>query len=385
MTDYRSLETLDVLRDGERVAVLRRLPKGCEFRYTDAFLASNLPAAALHLPKRHEPLVVEGVANLPTFFAGLLPEGVMLAAIQRLVGASADDLFALLAATGGDAIGDVETRAPGELAVAPLPLADARDWVERLLAGQGEPGRGAIAGVQPKATVGELVQSGRRSESIVKFSPPEFPDLLANEAAVMRLARRCGLETPDVRLRDGALVVTRFDRPTRIHVEDLTQVMDRYPHAKYTPEYFEIMDAMTALGVSKAGLLDALRLYAFSYMVGNGDLHAKNVSLIRDAADGAWRLSPVYDLLSTLPYGDRLPGADRMALALRDESFGRFEAAEFVELGERYGLLERAVVGMLTRTARGVLKGLPLLTALGEKAMETVAARARGLGGNVGG
>lgn len=113
MTDYRSLEQLDVFRADERVGVLRRLPRGCEFRYREDFLRSAEPPIALHLPKTPEALITEGVLNLPPFFAGLLPEGVMFAAAQRLIGSAKDDLFAVLAATGRDAVGDVDVREPG--------------------------------------------------------------------------------------------------------------------------------------------------------------------------------------------------------------------------------------------------------------------------------
>ena len=45
-----------------------------------------------------------------------------------------------------------------------------------------------------------------------------------------------------------------------------------------------------------------------------------------------------------------------MALALPTDSFGRFTVAEFVSFGARFGLSERAVVGTIDRTTRGVLK-----------------------------
>ncbi len=114
LIDYRSVESLLVFRDDEHVADLRRTSKGGDFRYTDHFIASNQAPIALHLPKTLDGLTFEGMANLPTYFAGLLPEGVMFSAVRRLIGSAADDLFALLAATGADAIGDIEVRIPGE-------------------------------------------------------------------------------------------------------------------------------------------------------------------------------------------------------------------------------------------------------------------------------
>src|SRR5204862_415986 len=78
-----------------------------------------------------------------------------------------------------------------------------------------------------------------------------------------------------------------------------------------------------AAGVAELGsapiveVAKLVRLVAFSYLIANGDLHAKNVSLRTSHADGRIELTPAYDLVSTLPYGDR-----KMALALdgRDDN-----------------------------------------------------------------
>jgi serine/threonine-protein kinase HipA len=370
-TDFRSVEELLVFRGGEHVANLRRLPKGCEFRYTNEYLRSAEPPIALHLPKTEEGLAVEGMANLPTYFAGILPEGVMFTAIQKLIRSAADDLFAMLAATGADAIGDIEVRVPGEPERKPaLNLAEAAEQIHLLLSAEGGfrvENLSGISGAQPKMSIGELVRASRTGVYIAKFASPDFPRVVENEFACMRLAKHCRLDVPNVKQQSGALVVQRFDRVLdkdrrqvqKIHVEDMLQVMDLFPNAKYSVEYVEIMRSMQDLGVSKASLLDALRLYVFSYIIGNGDLHAKNVSVLFDKSARQWRLSPAYDLLSTLPYVKQLSGSDRMTLALVDESFGRFTTMEFVEFGLGFGLPEKAVREMIRRTSMLVLRHLP--------------------------
>lgn len=391
MTDFRSVEKLEVFRQDEFVGTLRRIPKGSEFQYPDAFLNSDQPAIALHLPKNTSGLRTEGIANLPTYFAGLLPEGVMFTAVRRTIGAAADDLFAILAATGADAIGDIEARIPGEPArQSPLRLTEAAAQIESLLSGSDSFSvfhLAAISGVQPKLSVGELMRASRRSQYIAKFEPPEFPGLLQNEHDFTRLAKLCRLHTSDTRLRGNALVIKRFDRifdPStkslrKVHVEDLLQVMDLYPSSKYAVDFQEVMTAMQTLGVSKATLLEALQLYVFSYTIGNGDLHAKNLSLIFDSEDRQWRLSPVYDIVSTLPYQSILRDAGRMALALSDEDFGRFKIAHFVKFGLSFGLPEKAVSAMVRRTARSVLNFLPQIGSLDEESANTIRARAESL------
>ncbi len=98
-------------------------------------------------------------------------------------------------------------------------------------------------------------------------------------------------------------------------------------------------------------------LYAFSYIIGNGDLHAKNVALVELRPAGAFALSPCYDLVSTLPYGDR-----RMALPLggRDD---RFRVADFVEFGKQFDIPERAI---RTSLKRMIERASPWLNRLGE-------------------
>jgi serine/threonine-protein kinase HipA len=362
VTDYRSLETLHVFREDKRVGTLTRLPNGCEFTYEADVLQSNDLPLALHLPKTSKPLVTEGILNLPTYFAGLLPEGVMLAAAQTLLGSAKDDLFAVLAATGRDAVGDVEVRTPGAPRAEPslLNLAGAKEVIASILEQKG--GRvdaiAAIPGVQPKMSIGSIVRASKGPSFIAKFPPLEFVGLVENEAACMTLAKRCGLRVTNVRVDQGVLIVERFDREStgkgrfrKVHVEDMLQVMNLFPHSKYGLDFVELSAAMESLNVSVAGILEILRLYAFSYMVGNGDLHAKNVSLIRKP-DGRWVPSPAYDIVSTLPYGNVIAGADAMALALADEALGRFEMGDFIEFGLRFGIPERATRKAVTSLAR---------------------------------
>jgi serine/threonine-protein kinase HipA len=76
-------------------------------------------------------------------------------------------------------------------------------------------------------------------------------------------------------------------------------------------------------------------------LIANGDMHAKNVSV--RTLDGRTMLTPAYDLLSTLPYGD---GKLALQLEGRDERLSR---RHFTSFGERVGLRTAAVTQMLDR------------------------------------
>src|SRR5665647_3955844 len=48
---------------------------------------------------------------------------------------------------------------------------------------------------------------------------------------------------------------------------------------------------------------DIFRQLCFAWLTGNGDVHAKKVSILATPS-GEWRVSPAYDIPSTLPYRD---------------------------------------------------------------------------------
>ncbi|HVT12306.1 MAG TPA: HipA domain-containing protein [Fimbriimonadaceae bacterium] len=380
MFDPKRVAVLDVLRDREKVGELTRTDRGAIFRYTDEFLGSDRPPAALHLPKRPAGVEAGGTANLPPFFAGLLPEGVMQEAVARSTRLSRDDYFSLLAVTGYDAVGDVTIRVPGEEAPrGPRNAGEVKDRIERILKGNRVEIAYTVSGIQPKLSIGQAVASMRGSIAIVKIEPPQYPGLLANEAYFMKLASKSGIPVPRVRLEEGALIVERFDRikrrdqpPQQVHVEDALQIMDKYPSAKYSLDYLEIMDAAHRLGVAKSVLLDLLRLYAYSFAIGNGDLHAKNVSF--QYRSRMWRLTPAYDLVCTIPYFEADAFGRNMVLPL-DEQYGDFTARDFTLAGERYALPAKAVASMLAKVGQGVLDHLDSACPVAENIQAEIRAR----------
>jgi serine/threonine-protein kinase HipA len=147
--------------------------------------------------------------------------------------------------------------------------------------------------------------------------------------------------------------------PRALAVEDGCQVQNRPPADKYllgTDRTFAalaaVCDAATVAG------RDLIRQLAFAYLTGNGDAHAKNFSVLQ-GLDGEWRVSPAYDTPSSYPYGDTT-----MAMSIGGRSGGDFGAADFVTLGQRLGVPERAVRRLLTDLAERAglwLDDLPVL------------------------
>lgn len=359
--DPRSVDRLDIFRNAERIGLLRRTLHGATFEYDAAFFEAHrhLPGGvATSLPYAKRSIETTGV-NLPTYFAGLLPEGLRLKVLLQRVKTSEDDLFSLLVASGSDTIGDLFAVLPGhtpqlDAGGAELDLAEVsfHELFQRSLETATEP---AVPGVQAKLSpsVISFPFATRGKRWILKLDPSDTPGLVRNEAFFMGMARACGLDVARTKLvadQTGAagLLVERFDRQRAnrrwvgVHQEDACQLLDRYPADKYR---LSINDVAKAFSRSAAAptveVLRLVELVAFSFVIGNGDLHAKNISLL--GGDGALQLSPAYDLLSTRPYGDR-----QLALML-DGRNDKLTRKHFIEFGLRFGVATKALEARLDR------------------------------------
>ena len=352
-----ALNRLNVFQSGRLVATLERTSNGCRFAYLPEAQPPGKPPIAYRLTSPE--LVVQGKYNLPPFFSGLLPEGVMRDALVSRARISGDDLFSQLALTGRDAVGDITVESP-DLPVheGPTGFDDVREFIDGYRASRGSLTFDGLSGVVPKISLRQAVRGLRGGAFLVKLEPAEFPGVVPNEAATMSLARRAGFRTADVRVHaPDLLVVRRFDRIPQpdgtwqpIHVEDALQLTDAHPFAKYSLDFLEILDLAQDLGGGSALCLDLLRLYVLSWLVGNADLHAKNVSFVRDDQRNAWALTPVYDLVCTLAYPQLDPS---MALAL-DEQRADFTLADLVKVAARDGIPPQAAERALRRVAERI-------------------------------
>jgi serine/threonine-protein kinase HipA len=363
LEQLRTVTDADVFKAGRHAATLTRTPDGIEFRYLADWIEAGGPAVATTLPVSAEPVVRPGGA-LPAYFTGLLPEGRRLGALRRAVKTSADDELSLLLAVGADAIGDVQV-VPSGIEPTEVPPRVALESIgdirfTDLLAELGiHAQRTALPGVQDKTSAAMInlpvTRAGERY--ILKLNPTEFPHLVENEKFFLDAARRSGLTVARSDLvtdADGepGLLVTRFDRvtvdgtPRPLAVEDGCQVLDRPPADKYLLGTDRTFAALAGLcdAAAVAGR-DLIRQLAFAYLTGNGDAHAKNFSVLQEP-DGEWRISPAYDTPSSYPYGDTT-----MALSIGGRGGGDFGVTDFVALGQRLGVPERAVRRLLSDLA----------------------------------
>ena len=171
-----------------------------------------------------------------------------------------------------------------------------------------------------------------------------------DEAFCMRLAKHLGLPVSPVEtaMMNGRrlIIVERYDRIVhadgtveRIHQEDFCQATAIPPEKKYEEDGGPTLRRMAGILQGVAGpdsLETLLRAVTINLLIGNGDAHGKNFSLLHDAS-GSLRLAPLYDLLSTLAYGD-----DRLAMSIDNvQRTNRVTADRIVNEAARWGLSRR--------------------------------------------
>lgn len=354
------------------IGTLTRLPSGGTFfAFDESYLkadAADRPVLSQSFFRPSGGLIPESRATsgkLPPFFSNLLPEGTLRAYLARRGGIKPGNAFGLLELLGQDLSGAV--RVIPLNGPTPDVVADADAEAEPL-----HPLRFSLAGVQLKfsAIAGQhggltIPANGVGGNWIVKLPAQNYAHVPENEYAMMDLAGRIGIPVPDIRLVNlanignlpemgllagtRALAVRRFDRAPkgkRLHIEDFAQVYDIPPEKKYEGVSMDSLASMVWALTGEAGLIDFIRRITFILLIGNGDMHLKNWSLIyRDGTTPT--LAPAYDLPSTVPY---LP-QDKLALKLAGSRDMRAIGTDhFRKLARKAGVPERLVLKTVRET-----------------------------------
>lgn len=146
-----------------------------------------------------------------------------------------------------------------------------------------------------------------------------------------------------------AFVIERFDRTDdgrKIHIEDFAQVFGVYPEAKYEKASYRSLARVIATESGDDDIAEFIRRATFNVLIGNGDMHLKNWSLVyRDRKHA--ELSPAYDFVSTIAY---IPG-DRSALAFsRGKEFSDYTVDELEHLAAKAALPRNLVMDTAQET-----------------------------------
>lgn len=414
-----------------RVGELSALPNGeYRFAYDSAW---SIPISGL--PLSDETVAYEG-PGLPAFFDNMLPEGWTEARLQAVFKIARTDTFGLLRTTqkylsnltlrprdfdeSRIALDFLDTRL-ADIPEAGEPVLveeaiqadpDSRDlWVELRRRGATR-----LSGIQPKLPVHLDLSAGsfrigigglaNTSTHILKLPSAEFPELVENEWTTMELARRVGLTVPAVlrvvfpagsELRSPGLLIERFDLPDSLAsprrlpmIEEAASLLGIRRHEKYDLSMERIAASLLAAGIGEAGMVAFFDHVTFSWLVGNGDLHAKNIAVLRliepgmlgdSPREAETRYSPLYDLVNTTLV---LPG-DLFALPVNGKQ-NNLRAGDFAVLGRRWEWSRAHSIQRVDDLASRISAHLPsVLEASGLSAdanrryRETVEARIRAL------
>jgi serine/threonine-protein kinase HipA len=314
-----------------------------EFTYDASWVASEQARPlSLSLPMNLDGLPLKG-DKVHSFFDNLLPDSdVIRQRVRSHFHTPSGEAFDLLEAIGRDCVGALQLLPDGEApadvsTIVATPLTDSE--LETLLLGVGSASgplrdeaddfRISIAGAQEKTA---LTWHGKRwcrphgaTPTTHLFKLPlglvggrrmDMSTSLENEWLCARLLDAYGVSIASCAVKQfgsaKALVVTRFDRRLhssgrywlRLPQEDFCQATGTRGSSKYEadggpglPDIARILQGSEAREDDLATLLRAQILF---WMLAATDGHAKNFS-IRLLAQGRYRLTPLYDVLSAWP------------------------------------------------------------------------------------
>ena len=206
-----------------------------------------------------------------------------------------------------------------------------------------------------------------------------FETLPVVEWLCLEFGRAAGFEVPAaalIEMPEGmspALVVERFDirrgpqDQRRLALEDFCSILDLPASAKYDGTIERMARGLRPLSTDPAADLDILfRRAVFAWLIADGDMHLKNLALLKTAGAGAKaftavRFAPLYDAVTTRVFPGL--GSDRMALKLNGKD-DRLNGQDFLALARTIGLtaggVEVAVADLAARlAARAVTLRLP--------------------------
>ena len=342
--------TVAIEIEGKRIPVGSLLPMDfgeAAFQYDDTYL--SLPGAmpiSVHLPLQGEPF---STADTRCFFESLLPEGFIRKSVAKCLKTEETDYLSLLHGLGRECLGAIQITAEGE-AIEPEAYTPLTAKQVKSLAEEGASYSAAVVSETHLSLAGATGKVGLYCEEdtenwflpretapsthIVKQSHVRYENIVINELLCQRTAARLGLSVPrsDIRnigcgadgevlfisrrydryIPEQAEIISGLPRPYRMHQEDFAQALGIPASEKYerNPEQ-QYLGRMAALlrQVSSNPVADLLQLWdaiVFHFLIGNGDAHIKNFSLLYSADLKTIRLAPLYDTVSTSVYGEKM-------------------------------------------------------------------------------
>lgn len=230
----------------------------------------------------------------------------------------------------------------------------------------------SISGVQDKISLvldgATLIPTDRHGRYILKPVPQHQhlihrEDIVANEHLSMQISRQifklntafCAV----IPFNDGELayITKRFDYAkdnTKLSQEDFASVLLRTSQYhgkdyKYNASYEEIARSiLNFVPTSMLSLIELFKRIVLNYLIGNGDAHLKNFSLMRPEGQNDYMLSPSYDLLYTKYHINETIGDMALELFSNNETrsyaaLGYYSQEDFEAFANLFGIPKKIV------------------------------------------
>lgn len=311
------------------------------------------------------PRRLDAIARDPNFGGPCSPNSVMQ--LIRKVGADCAGALQIVAPEDVDQI----VRDGGADPLTEKQIAENLTHVIRTgsVPGSGDhPGAFSLPGAQPKIAL--LKKDGRwfqpwgstPSTHIFKPAAANLDGLVENEHLCLESAAEMELTTTRSEIahfgEHVVIVVERYDRVfengsvLRIHQEDMCQALGLHPNQKYEsdggPGIAQIDSVLIGSRRAQEDRLAFIKAIIFNFLIEGTDAHAKNYSILH--GEHGFRLAPLYDIASFLPYHDgRNP---RMPMKIADKrEYGDVALRHWRQLARKLRMSEALIVDTVVETA----------------------------------
>ncbi|MGB5440294.1 MAG: type II toxin-antitoxin system HipA family toxin, partial [Gammaproteobacteria bacterium] len=377
----RQGRVLDVYVGSSKVGSYSREPSGAtSFRYDPDWLSSEKAfPISLSMPLSDRVWSGEGATS---YFDGLLPDDrTVREKIAAREQADSAGIFDLLAVIGRDCVGALrfvpEGLDPGDpTKMEYRPVTD--DEIAARIASLGTTPLGvnvddddfriSIAGVQEKTAFLRVdnqwqlplgpTPTSHIFKPAMKQGPAgaDFSDTPWNEWLCLVLCRALGLESAnaEVLIFDDkpVIAIERFDRAWqdgvlyRLPQEDICQALGVPPVRKYQsdggPGIVDVLDFLNGAIAPYEDRLTFMKAQIVFWLLAAIDGHAKNFSIF--LSPGGYRLTPLYDVMSSAPYPEFPVQKIKLAMAIGDNGYYRLNQIQlrhFYQTGQKAGLREQ--------------------------------------------
>jgi hypothetical protein len=199
-----------------------------------------------------------------------------------------------------------------------------------------------ISGFQPKATIvvnnNELrfAEKNEYTNAILKYANKDFFLINTVENMFLNFARfelnfdvmpsfllidRQLRKSEFLRDTKDLFITKRFDEKNKEYFE-VNMLMGKSSKEKYNSSIEEIFEKMQKF-LDKKELLKLAKYYYFNFLIGNGDSHAKNFSIIKE--NNTYKVAPLYDTVNTHIYGFNYSLGIPLSKDIKDENFSENE------------------------------------------------------------